>query len=76
MKNRKFDTPDMENEKRTPAIEHGDPKDSPYAGCVDCYDVFYRMLCQMGNRSRTLYRSQHIHKTAGLQYHERWQMLR
>lgn len=47
MKNREFDTPDMENEKRTPAIEHGDPKDSPYAGCVDCYDVFYRMLCQI-----------------------------
>ena len=31
--------------KRQPAVEYGyDSKDSPYAGCVDCYQVFERML--------------------------------
>jgi hypothetical protein len=50
MKNREFDTPDMENEKRTPAVEYGyDKKVSPYAGCVDCFQVSERMLsaCQV-----------------------------
>ena len=35
-----------ENVKRSPAVEYGyDKEESPYAGCVDCYQVFERMLC-------------------------------
>lgn len=31
--------------KRSPAVEYGyDKKESLYAGCVDCYQVFERML--------------------------------
>ncbi|WP_407382824.1 hypothetical protein [Ruminococcus sp.] len=31
--------------KRSPAVEYGyERKESPYTGCVDCYEVFERML--------------------------------
>jgi hypothetical protein len=33
-----------ENEKRSPAVEYGE---SPYAGCVDCFEVFDRMINSM-----------------------------
>ena len=35
-----------ENVKRSPAVEYGyDKKESPYAGCMDCFQVSERMLC-------------------------------
>ena len=34
-----------ENVKRSPAVEYGyEQKGSPYAGCVDCYQVVERVL--------------------------------
>ena len=42
-----------ENIKRSPAVEYGyDKKESPYAGCVDCYQVFERMLSAMYGEER------------------------
>lgn len=36
-----------ENVKRSPAVEYGYDKKSPYAGCVDCFEVVNRMFHQM-----------------------------
>ena len=34
--------------KRSPAVEYGyEPSESPYAGCVDCYQEFVRTLRSM-----------------------------
>ena len=42
------ETVEPETVKRSPAVEYGyDRKESPYAGCVDCFEVVNRMFHQM-----------------------------
>lgn len=42
------ETVEPETVKRSPAVEYGyDRKESPYAGCIDCFEVVNRMFHQM-----------------------------
>jgi hypothetical protein len=42
-----YETVESETVKRSPAVEYGyDRKESPYAGCVDCFEVVNRMVYQ------------------------------